>query len=93
MTFTLRLENKTFKPCKFKLSSICCQSDPKIDQKKRLTTISKDKYSFKGTNEHYQYYQVALIKGGLNHELVYIDEKSNSSKRKRKYSELYPTFL
>ena len=48
---------------------------------KRLTTISKDEYSFKRAKEHYQ---EALIKGGHKHELVFNAEKSKGNKRKRK---------
>ena len=61
---------------------------PKLINKK-LTTISKDEYSFKRAKEQYQ---EALTKGGHKHRLVFNAEKSNGNKRKRK-NILYFTHL
>ena len=48
---------------------------------KRLTTLSKDEYSFKRAKVRYK---EPLIKGGHKHKLVFNAEKSKGDKRKRK---------
>ena len=71
MTLILRLENQTSKPRKLKSSSICCQSDPKIEQQK-LKQIFKNEYQFKRTKEHYK---EELNRVGFKHTLVYNAKK------------------